>query len=67
MGTKKETIFLGLETSCDDTGVALVTSGKRILANQVYNQHTEHTPYGGIVPEIAARAHVEHIDRLKNP
>lgn len=64
MGTKKETIFLGLETSCDDTGVALVTSGKRILANQVYNQHTEHTPYGGIVPEIAARAHVEHIDGL---
>ncbi len=64
MAQKKEHIFLGVETSCDDTGVGIVTSGKKILANAVYNQFKEHSPYGGVVPEIAARSHVDHLDIL---
>lgn len=64
MSEKKEQIILGIETSCDDTAVGIVTSGKKVLANVVYNQFKEHSPYGGVVPEIAARAHVDHLDEL---
>ena len=53
------TIILGLESSCDETAAALVTSDRRILAHKLATQETEHSPYGGVVPEIAARAHVE--------
>jgi len=51
---------LGIDTSCDETSVALVESG-RILASVVLSQTTLHKPYGGVVPEIAARAHVERM------
>ncbi len=57
-------IILGIETSCDETAAAVVTNEARILANQVLSQLEEHKPYGGIVPEIAARAHLQHIDRM---
>jgi N6-L-threonylcarbamoyladenine synthase len=57
-------IILGIETSCDETAAALVTGGGRILADVVLSQLEEHKPYGGVVPEIAARAHIEHLDRL---
>ncbi len=62
-------IVLGIETSCDETAAAVLsdrgeTPGERILANCVLSQHEAHRPYGGIVPEIAARAHLTHIDRL---
>src|SRR4029079_8405915 len=53
------TLILGLESSCDDTSAALVTSDRRILAQAVVGQNAAHQPYGGVVPEIAARAHVE--------
>jgi N6-L-threonylcarbamoyladenine synthase len=53
------TVILGLESSCDDTCAALVSSDCRILAQLVVGQNAAHQPYGGIVPEIAARAHVE--------
>lgn len=53
------TIILGLESSCDETAAALVTSDGRILAHKLMTQEEEHRPYGGVVPEIAARAHVE--------
>jgi N6-L-threonylcarbamoyladenine synthase len=53
------TLILGLESSCDDTSVALVGSDRRVLAQAVVGQNTAHQPYGGVVPEIAARAHVE--------
>ncbi len=53
------TLILGLESSCDDTSVALVDSDRRILAQAVVGQNAAHQPYGGVVPEIAARAHVE--------
>ena len=59
-------IILGLETSCDETAAAVVRDGgdPRILANELYAQLAEHRPYGGVVPEIAARAHVERLDAL---
>ncbi|WP_343564579.1 tRNA (adenosine(37)-N6)-threonylcarbamoyltransferase complex transferase subunit TsaD [Kiloniella sp. b19] len=57
-------IVLGIETSCDETAAAVVDSEHRILANKVLSQLDEHRPYGGVVPEIAARSHMEHLDRL---
>ena len=57
-------IVLGLESSCDDSAVALVTSDRRILAQAVVGQNSAHQPYGGVVPEIAARAHVEILPAL---
>lgn len=57
-------IVLGLETSCDETAAALVTSDKRVLAEIVLSQVEEHRPYLGVVPEIAARSHIDHLDRL---
>lgn len=53
------TIILGLESSCDETAAALVTGDGRILAHKLATQEAEHQPFGGVVPEIAARAHVD--------
>lgn len=58
------TLILGLESSCDDSAAALVTSDRRILAQSVVGQHAAHQPYGGVVPEIAARAHAEILPGL---
>lgn len=58
---------MGIETSCDETAVAIVSAGPdghRIRANLVQSQLAEHAPYGGVVPEIAARAHLVHLDGL---
>ena len=55
------TLILGLESSCDETAAALVDSERRILAQRVAGQEAEHSPYGGVVPEIAARAHVDRL------
>ena len=60
-------ITLGIETSCDETGAALVDASApvpRIRSNIVRSQLTEHARYGGVVPEIAARAHLEHLEPL---
>jgi len=57
-------IVLGLESSCDDSAVALVTDDRRILAQAVVGQNNAHQPFGGVVPEIAARAHVEILPGL---
>jgi N6-L-threonylcarbamoyladenine synthase len=60
-------IVLGIETSCDETSAAVVKSGPagpEIRANLVHSQLADHTPYGGVVPEIAARAHLDHLDSL---
>src|SRR3982751_6196390 len=57
-------LILGLESSCDDTAAALVTSERKILAQAVVGQNQAHQPYGGVVPEIAARAHVEILPGL---
>ena len=58
------TLILGLESSCDDSAAALVTSDRQILAQAVVGQTQAHQPYGGVVPEIAARAHVEILPGL---
>ena len=57
-------LILGLESSCDDTAAALVTSDRQILAQAVVGQNEAHRPFGGVVPEIAARAHVEILPDL---
>ena len=57
-------IVLGIETSCDETAAAVVDGNGKILSQAILSQIAEHTPYGGIVPEIAARAHLAHLDRL---
>jgi N6-L-threonylcarbamoyladenine synthase len=57
-------IVLGLESSCDDSAAALVSGDRRILAQAVIGQAQAHQPYGGVVPEIAARAHVEILPGL---
>ncbi len=54
-------IVLGIESSCDETAAALVTGDRRILAERVASQDDFHSPYGGVVPEIAARAHADRL------
>ena len=57
-------LILGLESSCDETAAALVTDDRRVLAHRLAGQEAAHRPYGGVVPEIAARAHVEALEPL---
>jgi len=57
-------IVLGIESSCDETAAALVDSERRILAQHIASQDEAHRPYGGVVPEIAARAHSEKLTPL---
>lgn len=57
-------IILGIETSCDETAAAVVKDDGTILSNVILSQLEEHKPYGGVVPEIAARAHLDHLDRI---
>jgi N6-L-threonylcarbamoyladenine synthase len=57
-------IVLGIETSCDETAAAVVTGEREIRSNLVLSQVAEHRPFGGIVPEIAARSHLDHLDGL---
>jgi N6-L-threonylcarbamoyladenine synthase len=57
-------LILGIETSCDETAAAVVDEARGIRADLVLSQTGLHQPYGGIVPEIAARAHLEHLDAL---
>jgi len=56
--------ILGIETSCDETAAAVVKDGCEVLANVVYTQIPLHQPYGGVVPELASRAHVEKISEV---
>jgi N6-L-threonylcarbamoyladenine synthase len=57
-------MVLGIESSCDETAAALVTGDRRILAQAIASQDECHAPYGGVVPEIAARAHAERLTPL---
>jgi N6-L-threonylcarbamoyladenine synthase len=61
-------LVLGIETSCDETAAAVVAdaqdAGRRVLAEEILSQEAEHRPFGGIVPEVAARGHLDHLDRL---
>src|SRR4051794_36490577 len=54
-------IVLGIETSCDETAVAVVEDGERLLASVIASSMDLHATYGGVIPEIAARSHIEAI------
>jgi len=58
------TLILGIETSCDETGVALVEDGRRVIAETLLSQVDIHKAFGGVVPEIASRKHIEVIYQL---
>ena len=53
--------ILAIETSCDETAIAVVEDGRNILSNVVYTQIDIHTKYGGVVPEVASREHIAKI------
>ena len=53
--------ILAIETSCDETAAAVIEDGRRVLSNVVHTQIPLHVPYGGVVPEIASRSHVQKI------
>jgi len=57
-------LVLGIETSCDETAAAIVDDSRQIRADLVLSQLDEHRPFGGVVPEIAARSHLERLDGL---
>jgi N6-L-threonylcarbamoyladenine synthase len=59
--TSETPLVLGIESSCDETAVALVRGDRVIVAQAIASQEAEHAPYGGVVPEIAARAHAERL------
>ena len=54
-------LILGIETSCDETAAAVVRRGAEILSNAVASQIAVHSPYGGVVPELASREHLRNI------
>ncbi len=56
--------ILGIETSCDETAAAVVTDAREVLSNVIYSQIAEHEAYGGVVPEIASRAHIKHLNSV---
>ena len=58
----KDICILAIETSCDETAAAVIRNGREILSNVIYSQIDLHTEYGGVVPEIASRAHIEKIN-----
>lgn len=60
----KDIITLGIETSCDETSCAIVKNGREILSNIIDTQIPIHEKYGGVVPEIASRNHIEAISRV---
>ena len=56
--------ILGIETSCDETAVAIVTDDRQILSNCIWSQIKTHQEYGGVIPEIAARNHLHYLPRI---
>ncbi|MDD4801490.1 MAG: tRNA (adenosine(37)-N6)-threonylcarbamoyltransferase complex transferase subunit TsaD [Syntrophomonas sp.] len=62
----KDVYILGIETSCDETAAAIVKNGKEILANVINSQISIHQQFGGVVPEVASRKHIENIATVVN-
>ena len=58
----KAVLVLGIESSCDETAASVVSNNFEILSNVIGSQFEYHQPYGGVVPELAARAHAQTID-----
>ena len=61
---KQMSLTLGIETSCDETSVAVVEDGRRVLSNLIHSQVDLHREFGGVVPELAARDHLERLPHL---
>lgn len=64
MEDKKDVIILAIESSCDETAAAVVKNGREVLSNVISSQIELHTLYGGVVPEIASRKHIEKINQV---
>ena len=61
---QKDIYILGIESSCDETAASVVKNGREVLSNVIYSQIDLHTLYGGVVPEIASRKHIEKINQV---
>lgn len=61
---KDDVIILAIESSCDETAASVVKNGREVLSNVIYSQIALHTEYGGVVPEIASRKHIEKINQV---
>ena len=61
LSLKENPIIMGIETSCDETAVAIIKNGREILADEIISSATEHAKFGGVVPEIASRSHTTAI------
>ncbi len=61
---EKDIFILGIESSCDETAAAVVKNGREVLSNIIFSQIALHTEYGGVVPEIASRKHIEKINQV---
>ncbi len=64
MDKQKEVLILAIESSCDETAAAVIKDGREVLSNIIYSQIALHTVYGGVVPEIASRKHIEKINQV---
>ena len=64
MKNNNDVTILSIESSCDETAAAVTVNGRRLLSNAIYSQIDLHTVYGGVVPEIASRAHIEKINQV---
>jgi len=64
ISSERELVILGIETSCDETAASVVRGGRTVLSNVIYSQIDLHTLYGGVVPEIASRKHIEKINHV---
>lgn len=60
----KDTLILGIESSCDETAAAVVKNGREVLSNVINSQIAIHEKFGGVVPEIASRKHIEAISQV---
>lgn len=64
MDKEKDILILAIESSCDETAAAVVKNGREVLSNVIFSQIDLHTIYGGVVPEIASRKHIEKINQV---
>ena len=64
MSESKEINILAIESSCDETAAAVVVNGREVRSNVISSQIALHTLYGGVVPEIASRKHIEKINQV---
>ena len=62
--SEKDTLILAIESSCDETAASVVKNGRCVLSNIISSQIAVHTLYGGVVPEIASRKHIEKINQV---